>query len=198
MNAQQQDIIRLLTARGPMTSRLLFDFMQDELGYWSQASTHDQIQRGIESLSKILSKMKTENLINGEMTAQGKGRPVMVWSAPITEKSDGEIYAETSARHAPQELHDMAKSMTVHDDHISKSAEMESDIAELSSFAVDIQPSSHLLIMTDTKRILSGDNCVMNLKRAPNQLHVCLRGDMEIHNRAELAQFIGAIERMLP
>lgn len=199
MNAQQQDIIRLLTARGPMTSRELFDVMQDELGYWSQASSNDQQSIAVEALSKILSKMKSENLIYGTMTAQPKGRPVMVWSAPISNQQIDTTLISSQYDNPDDDAENdfgmMSETPATPDDEHS---EMESDITELSSFAVDLQPSSHLLIMTDSKRILSGDNCEMKLQRADNQIQICLSGDMVIYNRAELAQFIGAIERMLP
>lgn len=225
MNAQQQDALRLLTARGPMTSRELFDVMQDELGYWSQASTHDQQSAAIEALSKILSKMKTANLLYGYMCPQAKGRPVMVWSASITEKSDGEIYAESSARHAPQELHDMAKSMfengfagppddddstvkdslTVHDDHISQSAEMVSDRIELQSMDDDSRAIEYMkeldggLQVLNTASVIRSSNGIEIITMKIYASDACyLNGEAVIRNRAELAQFIGAIERMLP
>lgn len=153
MNAQQQDILRLLTSRGPMTSRALFDIMQDELGYYGFAANHDQIQRAVELLSKILSKMKAENLIDGSMQPQTKGRPVMFWDAPITEKSDGEIYAESSARHTPPELHDMAQSVIgnlTSPGYISdnKHSEMASDVAELD---IDAEPEPRQFITRVTR-----------------------------------------------
>lgn len=203
MNAQQQDALRILTSRGPMTSRALFDIMQDELGYWSQAGTHDQQQAAIEALSKILSKLKAQGIIDGELTPQEKGRAVMTWSVPISNQHIDTSLISGQYDHPENDFGMMPeKPATTDDDPISNPAEMASDITELSAsvddFAIDLQSSSHLLILTDSKRILSGDNCEMKVQRATNQLHVCLSGNLELHSRAELAQFIGAIERMLP
>lgn len=214
MNAQRQDILNILQSRGPLYTRELFDVMQDTYGYWGNV----EAAKGCECLSKVLWDMKSKGQLHSrkENTNEGPKSQWGLYDFAELGKSDGEIYSASSALHAPKELHDAAKSAAQHidtslissqydnpdDDHISQSAEMVSDITELSAkvddFAIDLQPSSHLLIMTDSKRILSGNNCEMKVQRATNQLHVCLSGDLEIHNRSELAQFIGAIERMLP
>lgn len=188
MNAQQQDIIRLLTARGPMTSRELFDVMQDELGYYGFAANHDQIQRAVESLSKILSKMKAENLINGSMTAQPKGRPVMVWSEP---KGDGYIAG----------VDEIPDDENPDDEH----AEMESDITELQSMDDDSRAIEYMkeldggLQVLNTASVIRSSNGIEIITMKIYASDSCyLNGEAVIRNRAELAQFIGAIERMLP
>lgn len=187
MNAQQQDIIRLLTSRGPMTSRELFDIMQDELGYWGSVYKHDQ-QKAVESLSKILSKMKAEILIYGEMTAQPKGRPVMVWSAP---PSAGYIAGV-------DEIPEDEKSDYEH-------AEMESDITELQSMDDDSRAIEYMkeldggFQVLNTASVIRSTNGIEIITMKIYASDACyLNGEAVIRNRAELAQFIGAIERMLP
>lgn len=195
MNAQQQDALRILTSRGPMTSRALFDIMQDELGYWGYAGTHDQRQAAIEALSKILSKMKAENIIDGELTPQEKGRPVMLWSSsqPVVDKSDA---TDSCAVHPP-ESHG--------DDPIPQSAEMASDIAELDDddFAIaHMRANSEVIglrIIDSSKRIETSNGIEIMVMNAHAGSDGCyLRGETVIRNKAQLAQFIGAIESMLP
>lgn len=194
MNAQQQDALRILTSRGPMTSRALFDIMQDELGYWGYAGTHDQQQAAIETLSKILSKMKAQGIIEGELMPQEKGRPVMLWSSqPVVDKSDA---TESWTVHPP-ESHE--------DDLISQTAEMASDIAELDDddFAIaHMKANSEVIglrIIDSSKRIETSNGIEIMVMNAHAGSDGCyLRGETVIRNKAQLAQFIGAIERMLP
>ena len=193
MNAQQQDILRLLSNRGPMTSRELFDVMQDELGYYSQASTHDQRQAAVESLSKILSKLKAEGIIDGEMTPQEKGRPFMRWSAI---KSGQKPISETAMTlHPPSQLG--INHVPYTDDH----AEMTSYVVELAQTHTDAVSNEckftieHAMIV-----VKSGTRIPQRLAHITPEFGgtVKIDGVVYIKTRDELAQFIGAIERMLP
>ena len=188
MNAQQQDIIRLLTSRGPMTSRELFDVMQDELGYWSQASTHDQIQRGIESLSKILSKMKAENMITGEMTDQPKGRPVMFWS---THTSDGYIAGvdEIPEDDPENDFGMMTETPDIPDD---ERPEMESDVAEIA----DSPRKTLFTHIPISRKMRDQEGNTIYLERMDDGLFI--NGNILVKNYDEYKEFIVAIYRMLP
>ena len=186
MNAQQQDILRLLSNRGPMTSRELFDVMQDELGYYSQASTHDQRQAAVESLSKILSKMKAEGIIDGEMTPQEKGRPIMRWSA-INQVSETAMTA-----HPPSDVLYVP---------YAYDSEMASDVVELEKTYTDpVSNECKFTIEHAMIVIKSGTRIPQRLAHITPEFGgtVKIDGVVYIKTRDELAQFIGAIERMLP
>ena len=188
MNAQQQDIIRLLTARGPMTSRELFDVMQDELGYWSQASSHDQQSIAVESLSKVLSKMKAENLIYGSMTAQPKGRPVMAWSAWEADgytSGVGDVPDDENPDDEHAEMTSYINEPPIDDDSI--------EVEYMKKLDPSFKVINNIAVVRSSKGLESVTMGINFLNDA-----CCLNGEAVIRNRAELAQFIGAIERMLP
>ena len=206
MNAQRQDALRILAARGPMTSRELFDVMQDELGYWSQASSNDQQSIAVEALSKILSKMKSENLIYGTMTAQPKGRPVMVWSAPISNQQIDTTLISSQYDNPDDDAENdfgmMSETPAMPDD---EHAEMSSDIAELNdddaaiAYMREYSEVIGMRIIDNSKRIETSNGIEIMVMNAHASSDGCyLRGETVIRNKAQLAQIIGAIERMLP
>lgn len=214
MNAQQQDIIRIIDSRGPMTSRQLFDVMQDELGYYGNASTHDQRQGAVEALSKILSKLKASGLLTGDMTPKEKGRPVIMWDTPryvMTEATHNAFVTEyldirpVSPDHPETAFGIMPPTgVNTEDEH----EEMASDLAEISqeqpadyvvNHDIGRRETSELHISINSITITSeGDEMALWIKDHDHaRQHLYMDGTMTIRNKHELTQFIGAIELIL-